>query len=224
MFNFISNASYLHMETKAKVHLSPKEMELVNNKEWILTRHGITKKVFEMFGELNEAMKKEVEAYAHLFPSEIEYRNGKISKGENYQLLPYVILDYPAFFGKENLFAVRTLFWWGNFFSVTLHVSGRHKENYIQGHQTVLSFLQKNNFFICVNKDEWQHHFQPDNYIPASSITQDDFNKIIKNDFFKISKKISLPEWESVNEFVLTTFREIIELLKFSFPGDKKDL
>ena len=48
----------------------------------------------------------------------------KIAKGENYLQLPYVLLDYPRCFDKENIFAIRTMFWWGNFFSITLHLSG----------------------------------------------------------------------------------------------------
>ena len=56
------------METTAKIQLSPEEMELVKNKEWILTKHIITKKVFEMFGDLNEMIKKEAEPFNYLFP------------------------------------------------------------------------------------------------------------------------------------------------------------
>ena len=32
----------------------------------------------------------------------------------------------PAVFSKENIFAIRTMFWWGNFFSISLHVSGKY--------------------------------------------------------------------------------------------------
>jgi len=223
MFNFMRNASYLHMETTTKIQLSQEELGLVTNKEWILTRHNITKKVFEMFGELNEIMKKEASSYAHLFPGNIQYHNGKISKGENYRLLPYVILDYPALFGKDNIFSIRTMFWWGNFFSITLHLSGSYKENFITGNDRLLAVLQRNDFFICVNDDEWQHHFEIDNYIPASSIAAEDYRKIIEKDFFKISKKIPLAEWERATGFIIKTFRELMELLQISYPAGKKD-
>ena len=212
------------METIAKIQLSPQEMELVNNTQWILTKHIITKKVFDMFGDLNERIRKEAEPYNYLFPDNIKYQNGKISKGENYQLLPYVILDYPSFFWKNRVFAIRTMFWWGNFFSVTLHLSGSHKEKYITNNEEFFSFLQKNNFFICINKDEWQHHFQKDNYIAASSIALHQFKAINEKDFFKISKKISLDQWKNANEFIINSFREIMQLLKISYPTDKKDL
>lgn len=212
------------METTAKIQLSQEEMELVNNKEWILTKHIIIKKVFEMFGEINEIIKKEAEPYRHLFPGDIKNQNGKISKGENYQLLPYVILDYPAFFSKDTIFAVRAMFWWGNFFSITLHLSGEHKEKYIVDEESIYSFLQKNNFFIAVNEDEWQHHFQEENYILVSTISFQQFKKIIEKNFFKLSKKIPLTEWENANEFIINAFREIMQLLQISYPNDEKDL
>lgn len=209
------------METTAKILLSPQELGLVNNTDWILTKHIITKKVFEMFGALNEIFKKEAELYNFLFPDNVQYQNGKITKGENYKLLPYVILDYPSFFWKERVFSIRTMFWWGNFFSITLHLSGEHKEKYINNIEEIFFFLQKNNFFICINEDEWQHYFEADNYIQVSSIDQTEFEKINEKSFFKISKKISLAEWENADEFLINSFKEILHMLQINSRGDK---
>ncbi|HUS01212.1 MAG TPA: hypothetical protein VMY77_05770 [Chitinophagaceae bacterium] len=208
----------------AKIQLSPQEMELVQNTEWIVSKHMITKKVYDMFGEISVLLKNEMNAYDYLFPENLQYKSGKISKGENYQLLPYVILDYPAFFWKDRVLAMRTMFWWGNFFSVTLHLSGIYKEQFTKATPVLLSFLQKNNFFIGVSDKEWQHHFEGDNYKPSSMITLQEFEKINQKDFFKVSKKISLSEWDNVNEFVLNGFREIMQLLQISYPAGKKDL
>src|SRR5438552_3801445 len=98
----------------AKLQLSETETELIKNTEWILSKHVITRKVYSLFGEISELLKTEAEPYNYIFPDNIKYQSGKISKGENYRLLPYVILDYPSFFWKEKIFAVRTMFWWGN--------------------------------------------------------------------------------------------------------------
>ncbi len=138
--------------------------------------------------------------------------------------MPYLILDYPSFFKKENVFAIRTMFWWGNFFSLTLHLSGEHKKKYISNSEEAFLFLQNNNFFICVNEDEWQHHFKEDNYLPVSLLDISQFKKINEKDFFKVSKKIPVTEWEKANEFLLNSFKEIMELLQINFLNDKKDL
>ena len=85
-------------------------------------------------------------------------KSGKISKGENYLGLPYAILDYPAIFKKENVFAIRTMFWWGNFFSITLHISGRKRMREINISKLVENLREKN-FLFCINKKEWEHNF-----------------------------------------------------------------
>ena len=212
------------MNLPAKLHLSAQELELLNNKEWILTRHTITRKVYDMFGSVNEELKAEAEPYKYLFPENIQCENGKISKGENYQLLPYVILDYPSFFHKDRIFAIRTMFWWGNFFSVTLHLSGVHKQTFTNDPVTVFPFLQKHAFSICVNEDEWQHHFRNDNYKSASDISLSQFTKIAGKQFLKISKNIPVAEWDHAPQFIINTFREIMQFLAISYPGGKKDL
>jgi hypothetical protein len=208
----------------AKIQLSPEESELVKNTDWILSKHIITKKVYDMFGEISEILKNEISDLNHLFPENIKYQNGKISKGENYRLLPYVMLDYPAFFWKDRIMAIRTMFWWGNFFSVTLHLSGIYKEQFGNNTSVLFPVLQKNNFFICINEDEWEHHFEADNYILASAITVTEFEAINGKNFIKISKKISLAEWQIANEFIINTFREIMQILQISYQAGKKDL
>jgi hypothetical protein len=132
-------------------------------------------------------------------------------------------MDYPAFFTKENIFAIRTMFWWGNFFSISLHFSG--KKFQLQNSLSVLFlFLKEKNFYICVNKDEWQHNFEPSNYMAISNLSEDKFNEISKRNFIKISKNIELNKWSAVPEFLEKSFKEIIEVLKISFPTGEKDL
>ena len=55
----------------------------------------------------------------------------KISKGEKYKGLPWVMLDYPRIFGKEDIMAIGTRFWWGHYFSVTLHLKGGYLRTYL---------------------------------------------------------------------------------------------
>jgi len=212
------------METTAKIQLSPEEFELVNNTQWIVSKHIITKKVYDMLGEISEILKNQSSDINRLFPENLKYQNPKISKGENYQLLPYVMLDYPAFFWKDRIIAIRTMFWWGNFFSVSLHLSGVHKKQLSLNNAKVLSFLQKNEFYICINHKEWEHHFLPDNYIKASEITNLLYDEINQKHFFKVAKKIPLTQWNNAGEFIQETFKKIIELLQISYQGDRKDL
>jgi hypothetical protein len=133
------------MNTSTKIHLSILETELIQNKEWILTKRKIIEKVYLLFGSTHDSY-KEILKNEQLLP-EPHYKNitGKISKGENYHGLPYVILDYPALFSKEDIFAVRTMFWWGNFFSISLHLSGKYFQT--QNNFSMAALFTRKGFF-----------------------------------------------------------------------------
>jgi hypothetical protein len=116
------------MSEDAKIALSEKELELVCSTDWILTKHSVIEKVYRLFGSLALSMQGFVEENKTILPAIVSASNPKISRGENYLKFPYVMLDYPRHFTKEDSLAIRTLFWWGNFFSINLHLSGSSKQ------------------------------------------------------------------------------------------------
>lgn len=206
------------MNDQAKIHLSTLEMELVNNKEWIFTKKQIIGKVYLLFGDLHHGYRKIVEDEKQFLPAIFQRLGGKISKGENYKGLPYLILDYPAIFSKENIFAIRTMFWWGNFFSISLHLSGENFKNTNPVSHLLASF-QRNNFFVCINENEWEHSFNSTNFIDIKEMDEKQIKNICKKDFFKVAKKIELSEWNNAPDFLEQSFKEIIRVIKISFPN-----
>src|SRR5260221_13450433 len=130
------------MKQETKITLSPKERELVCNTDWILTKHAIIDKVYQLFGEQATFMQYYIEKEKAQLQKEISIIAPKISKGENYGKLPYVMLDYPRYFDKENTLAIRTMFWWGNFFSIHLQLSGKFKQNALADLQNNFEELQ----------------------------------------------------------------------------------
>lgn len=211
------------MNDKAKIRLSAFEIELVTNTEWIFAKQLIIEKVYHLFGRLNEDFKKIIGEEKIFFIPELQKKNGKISKGENYKGLPYIILDYPALFSKENIFAVRTLFWWGNYFSISLHLSGKYLQHLRQS-QSVFSFLQDNDFSVCINENEWQHDFEESNYVNISKLNLEEINKIFEKPFFKIAQKIDLQEWDKAEIFLTGIFKKLIDFIAISFPACEKAL
>lgn len=211
------------MGEAAKIHLSAFEMELVNNTNWIFTKHIIMDKVYHLFGQLNDEYKKIIAQENGILPLTFQKSGGKISRGEKYNGLPYLILDFPATFSKENIFAVRTMFWWGNFFSISLHLSGEHYKQWINVAGSFI-FLKEKNFSVCVNESEWDHDFHSFNFIAARELGEEDISNICGKSFFKIAKKIDLANWESVPLFLKQSFKEIIEFIKISYPGGERVL
>lgn len=211
------------MSNEAKIHLSKYESEVVTDTGWILTKQAIIEKIYSFFGEMHEVYKT-ISAKEKKFLAEFKpIKNGKISKGENYLGLPYVILDYPALFKRDNIFAIRTMFWWGNFFSITLHISGKKRMHNIN-FPNLLSLLKEKDFFVCINENEWQHNFDSTNYIAVNEIDKKQWGQVCTKNFFKISKKIELTRWNETPNFLEKSYQELIDLLNISFPAGEKVL
>lgn len=209
------------MADAAKITLSLKERQLVCDADWILTKHAIIAKVYNVFGDAAAMMQTYLETVKSL-PTDALSIGPKISKGENYQQLPYVMLDYPRHFTKYETLAIRTLFWWGNFFSVNLQLYGNCKLRAQPKIIEQFEFLRDNGYYVCVATDPWQHHFDTGNYRPLKDLEKIAFAEIIEREvFLKLAKKISLQQWDAASLFIEETFKEMITLLALSFPNDE---
>jgi len=171
---------------------------LLNNSEWILTKNLIIKKAQRLFEEVQQNIVDYVNAKSGIFPREVLDSSAKISKGENYLGLPWLMLDYPRHFKKENIFAIRTMFWWANFFSTTLHLSGSYSRRFGDTIINKYEDLAKNEFFICVHDEQWHHHLGKENYVAIDELSRAEFSRQITNaTFIKIAGKLKLSEWDT---------------------------
>lgn len=187
--------------------LSNNEIELVTNPEILLAKNKIIIKVYELFGTV---AKDYLMLCNELTPFDFKTAEAKISKGENYQGLPYVMLDYPRNFSKESSIAIRSFFWWGHFFSITLHLSGKYQQQFSEKiHQAIHKNLL-NDWYICTSDNQWEHHFDLSNY---TSITDLTFSEITNLPFLKIAKNIPLKQWDQVHDFYTVQFKLLIKIL-----------
>ena len=203
------------MITPTKITLSPQELQLVTNTEWILTKQLIMDKVFELLGELCEKMKELIAKEKEWLPNAVLISEPKIFKGENYLKLPYVMLDYPRCFDSTDIFAIRTMFWWGNFFSITIQLSGRYKKMFEKNIIKNRDACQTKNFYCCINDDQWQHHFNTGNYCKVSAMGIEEFeNNISGRQFIKIAISYSLYQWNDIPVLLERSFFEMLQLLR----------
>ncbi len=202
------------MQSQPKLILSAEELQLVTNTSFILTKRKIIDTVNIFLADMAIILVKHVLTQkGKLLPAIIQ-STPKIAKGENYLQLPYLILDYPRCFDKENIFAIRTMFWWGNFFSCTLHVSGSYKTIFLHALQKNIVELQKNNFYICSNKEEWQHHFETSNYLPANTLAQEVIKNImVQQHFIKVAAKFTLHQWADAPALIEKSFINLLQLV-----------
>ena len=203
------------MHDAIKFSLSADELELVCNKDWILAKKIVIDKVYFLMGELSQKMQKHTMHNKSMLPAIVAKSSPKISRGENYRGLPYVMLDYPRYFNANETLAIRTFFWWGNFFSINLHLSGAIKENALPILKSNFNWLQQNNYYLCIHSGPWEHHFEADNYRLLKNYSATEFEEIIHmNNFFKIGISIPLDQWQSVPAFMEHHFTELMKLLK----------
>jgi len=200
---------------ESKLVLSADELQLVNNRDWILTKRVVMDKINSFMGELATKQKIILTKQKDFIPQEVLATDAKIAKGENYLQLPFLILDYPRYFKEENIFAVRTMFWWGNFFSVTMQLSGKYKLRYQQNLVDKYDEIKRSGFYLNVHENQWHHHFEIDNYKIVNDITKEEMASILaKKEFLKMAKMFPLQQWQHIPQMLENTFTQFIDLLK----------
>jgi hypothetical protein len=209
---------------ETKIQFSDPELNLMCNAEVILTKNKIIQKVKTLLEAVQQRMIDEVAA-SHLKNNALFAIPSKISKGENYLGLPYLVLDYPRHFGQAQVFAIRSFFWWGHFFSSTLHLSGDHLLNIKEGLIEAYTLVSREHYFISTNDDPWQHHFEKDNYIEISSLSKEEYKMLIeKSPHIKIAAKWPLNNVHHAANELFKSWQFLLSITGLSHPGDEKDL
>jgi len=195
-----------------KIQLSEDELALVKDGEWILTKNGIIRKVIALFGNLSDCMIPVIQQSA--LPAHVRESSPKISRGENYRGLPYVVLDYPRLFSKDHVFAIRILFWWAHYFTVSLHLKGSYREMFRERLSENRNSLLQHEFFICRSPDEWLHAVDQEYYIPLKNCSKPELDTILQtHSFTKMTSIIPLDQWNTAEPVILDRFRILLEAL-----------
>jgi hypothetical protein len=199
----------------ANVKLSKSELSLACDASFILTKNAIIEKVYQLFGILVPQFQQQLNNIKTKLPHEISVFSPKIYRGEKYRELPYVMLDYPRCFIKEDVFAVRCLFWWGNHFSITLHLSGKYADSYAAEIIKNLFTEKESDWYICINENQWEHHFKKDNFVQANHANSLNVTKFVQQKrFLKIARRLPIERWEDVLDFFYSANEKIFRLFK----------
>ena len=198
----------------AKLQFSAHEMMLVSNAEWILTKNEILNRVGLLMGELNRVQKSIIKELPVSLPPEILATTAKISRGENYKGLPYLVLDYPRLFTRNNIFATRSLFWWGKTLSTTLHLSGQWQQFFAERILANNQYLAQNGFVIATGEDEWVHDATGVGYTPAEQLSEAELQDMLAmRPFFKLALFTTVDELNNGVEIWKEQFEKIMRLL-----------
>ena len=197
---------------QTKIHLLPAEMEMVSSSDIILTKNAILQKIKSFFEEIQIKQLDILKDYSTQLPNEVLTISPKISRGENYKGLPWLVLDNPRYFQHYNTFAIRTMFWWGNFFSITLHLSGNNKDKTLKKISKHISVLNENDFYVYDGQKEWEHDIEPISYKKISNLNKEDLEKIVAaNNFLKLAIKFPIDSLEAIEDKLLRNYELLVK-------------
>ncbi len=194
----------------SKIQLSADEMQLVSNSDWILTKHRIIEKVYLLFGHLSAQMQVYLAERKEDLPAALFLQSPKISRGEQYEALPYVVLDYPRVFSKEDVFAVRSFFWWGHYFSITLHLKGKFRLQYQQAISAAIAEKKLQGVYLSDSGSEFSFNLDGKNYWLPEKVETTGYTAGEGRPFLKISYKISFEHWQRAEQALMLSFQQFI--------------
>lgn len=150
---------FLKPMQKCAIKLTNHQLMLASNTDYPLTKNQVIQNICLLF----DALAKELQsaAYPATF-SMLNHATYKITKGENYKGLPYVVLDYPKISGPQFPILFRTVFWWGNYFSFNVLVQDKELQKHINLHDAT-------DVYLLTGTNVWENDLRSNAYIKINS-------------------------------------------------------
>jgi len=192
----------------SNVELSSKEYAVIENADFLLTKNAAIQKLQKAFGEIADTYRKITESGMDVWQLHCN-THPKIAKGEQYEGLPYLMLDYPRSFSDTDTFAVRSFFWWGNYFSISLLLTGKSQERLVP---QLLTNPILADWHVDTAATPWQHNWKEETSPKLALLSQQNY---VPKDFFKLSKQMPLSKWQDMEQFFVSSFRQLWTAVNF---------
>lgn len=188
------------------VKLSSKEIELLSSNSFF----EILKKVDGNLNSLLYSVQQEILSYWKnnsqlILPEEASQVPGKISKGYNYKGFPYQVMDFPSVFGKQDTFSFRVFFWYGNYFSANLLLTGRYAKEW---KQEILR-LNSEETFLLLDADIWESDISDRNKLSLTSANKPEIESFFdENESIRLFRLFNMQKANQAEELIVNTFGE----------------
>ena len=196
----------------ANVKLSQTEFSMVTDAEIILTKNRILSRVMDLFGALAADYREQLQSH-WVFSPEVLELSPKIYRGEQYQQLPYVTLDFPRYFTREDILAVRSFFWWGHFFSISLLLTGRFRREIIPLVKHSEGHSRFGDWYVSAREDIWDQDKDTTLCKTLREVKEDTrlSGELAVRPFVKVFKLLPLVQWEDAFDFFSLSYRELLQ-------------
>jgi len=198
----------------SKLTFSEEEFEALRNRRFFELKKSVTASIMNEFSFLEESIRSEAGKKENADLS-LPPTSGKIFRGENYKGFPYIVLDFPRAFSSRDVFAFRSMFWWGTGFSFTLHLQGesleRHREALLKNGES----LRGAGFLFCINSTPWEYHFGDDNYVSLDDFTGEELDeRLRKATFIKLCRKLESEQYPEIISYGTESFVLLMQQLR----------
>ncbi|MCF8254088.1 MAG: hypothetical protein K9H61_09375 [Bacteroidia bacterium] len=169
------------MEQKWTNNLNNDEFNFIQDTHYpILKRNAIEKIKAQLF-LLGEEMNQK-----------FDQKGFKISLGENYLEMPYVVLDYPKISGNDFPFLFRTFFWWGHPISYQILVQTEPYKKLIEAWLT----QKEEGVFVWVGENLWDNNWQGNGFVGLNQLNEVQKEMVLNRNWFKLvgTKIIKKPD------------------------------
>lgn len=150
-----------------KLHITPQELQTLRQTDIFYVKRQFFDKLSQAFAAWQAEARQQSCWKDAWLPVEMDKTSGKISRGENYEGLPWMMADMPRHFGKEDVLAFRLFFWWGHYFSATWHLKGAPLKSWWPRLSHWLSTASPD-MLVSWEGDEWNHTLSHPAYTNAA--------------------------------------------------------
>ncbi|MEM6843101.1 MAG: hypothetical protein AAF632_12805 [Bacteroidota bacterium] len=196
--------------------LTTQELNYLADTDFLLAKVAIQQKANQLLATTQLQLKEYITNQVPAFPEVVLTEGGKISRGENYQQLPYYVLDYPRLLSQNDVFNLRTMIWWGHELSISWHLAGHSLSHFRSRLESQWAAVKRLDWHVCVGDDPWQYHRHPSYYRLASELS---FEKttwakwLESRGFCKFAVFFPLSGWDGFPTQAVTFLDQIVTLL-----------
>lgn len=181
-------------------HFSSEELSFIGDTQFPLLKLEAMEKVKLMLQELGSLMLSEP-----ILPATTKPVNYKISRGESYKKLPYMILDVPQLTSQNLHRAGRIMFWWGKYFMLMYYW-----DQTIESCNKLLADMrQLKNNYILIGEDIWSNDIEEAQWKECSTITDNDFLALKTQKIIKLAALLPIKDYAFLGDAAVNFYSQI---------------
>ena len=194
---------------KSTIKLTKKEFDFISSKEYPITKRAVIQKFCQRFDEMGMLFRQKLVSKNIKLSAELAEADFKTTRGENYQSLPYVVLDYPKIKEKEFTLLCRTHFWWGKYISLSVMFKADEFELKNFANKLKNSIYKKIKLYN--GKDIWQQDLSDTHFIKLYKFSEAELYATMQTQLYvKLSVKVSFKNLDELEERAVAFYNEIL--------------